>query len=79
MSKEEYIEKLKEFLENELIGKKSEFVNMLLTWMIENEIDGSFLKEFLDIKRLIKLYNNEAVILDFLKFLFKRIKNFILF
>jgi hypothetical protein len=34
---------------------------MLLSLMIENEIDGSFLKEFLDPERLIKLYNNEAV------------------
>ena len=66
-----YKKESKKLLEIALIGKENDPAKVLLTSIIENDIDRSFLKEFLDIKRLIKLYNNEAVKLDPLKFFLK--------
>ncbi len=62
MSDDKYKEEFKYLLEIALIGKNSEFVNLLLSSLIENNIYTSFLKEFLDIERLMKLYKNKALI-----------------
>jgi hypothetical protein len=60
MAFEKYKNEFKELLEIALIGKKSEFINLLLTSLIENNIYTSFMREFLDTKRLLNLYNNEV-------------------
>jgi hypothetical protein len=74
-----YKEEFKYLLEKALIGKENKSAQFLLTSIIKNDIDRSFLKEFLDTKRLKKLYNNEAVKLDPLKLFFKIINNFYYF
>jgi hypothetical protein len=68
---EKYKNEFKDILEIALIGKKNEFVDLFLTTLIENDIYKSFLKEFLNIDRLMKLYNNEAVILNLIMFFSK--------
>jgi hypothetical protein len=60
MAIEKYKNEFKELLEIALIGKKREFINLLLTSLIENNIYTSFMREFLDTKRLLDLYNNEV-------------------
>jgi hypothetical protein len=67
MSYDEYKEEFKDLFEIALIRNKSEFLDLFLTSLIENNINRSFFKEFLDIDRLMKLYNNEAVKFDILK------------